>query len=66
MGLHCVKTVYPQRHETAADVFIHVSSADENEILITKFTCPYLNGIRLHIPPFKACFLCLASLTLCL
>lgn len=68
MGLYCVETVYPRCDEAAVGAFIDASSADKNEVLITKFTCPgqYLNDVWLHIPPFKTCFLCLASLTLCL
>lgn len=46
-------------HKTAVDAYIDASSAEKNEVLTSKFTCPgqYLNGIWLHVPTFKSCFL---------
>lgn len=70
MGLYCMKTAYAQCdvNETVVDAYTDAASADENEVLTTKFTClsQYLNGIWLLVLHLNPVFLSLASLTLCL
>ena len=56
MGPYCMKTV---NNVTFNKTAVDASSADENGVLTTEFTClgQYLNGIWLHVPTFKSCSL---------
>lgn len=56
-----MKTLQPQCefNQTAVDANIDMPSAEENEVITRKFTCPgqSLNGIWPHVPTFKPYFL---------